>query len=345
MRIFRCPACGETLFFRNTTCGCGAEVAYDPDRAEFVVDFAPCRNRAEISCNWIAEGVGQADQDGQANGGALCRACAMSEVIPDTMLAENRAHWNEAEHAKRWVLANLARWGWFGPADSGPRPVFRLLAEQTSAGDVPVTMGHADGVVTINVSEADPAELARRRVELGETLRTMIGHYRHELGHFFFERLKHEPGFLDAFRATFGDEQADYAAALKRHYEQGAPANWQQSFISAYSSSHPHEDWAECFAHLLHHADITDSFVASGLQSPDAPAPDYDPYAETDAERLITFGAGLGIALNHVNRSMGLPDIYPFVLTPPIRSKLGVVHRWMHDARPAEAGTVKGAAA
>ncbi len=238
------------------------------------------------------------------------------------------------------MLANLSRWGWFTAADEGRRPVFRLLSEQTRAGEAMVTMGHASGVVTINVTEADPAERARRRVELGEPLRTVIGHFRHELGHFFFERLSERPGFVEAFRDTFGDERADYAAALQRHYDQGAPAGWQQTHISAYSTAHPHEDWAECFAHLLHLADIVDSFVASGLQSNHAPARDYDPYADADTERLITFGAELGLALNHVNRSMGLPDVYPFVLTPPIRAKLAFVHGQMHAARPeAEATT------
>ncbi len=326
MKIFQCPACGEALFFENATCSCGAEVGYDPDRADFTTQFVPCANRQVIGCNWIVEA-----------GGTLCRACAMTEVIPDTFHAENREHWAEAEQAKRWVLANLGRWGWFGPGDPGPRPVFRLLAEQTAAGAVQVMMGHDEGVVTINVTEADPAERVRRRVELHEPMRTMIGHFRHELGHFFFTRLAADPQFPEAFRALFGDERADYGEALQRHYAQGAPANWQRSYISAYSTAHPHEDWAECFAHLLHLADITDSFMASGLSSNDAPDPDYDPYAETDPQRLITFGAELGIALNHVNRSMGLSDIYPFVLSPPIRDKLGFVHRWMHRARPVEA--------
>lgn len=326
MRIFQCPACGETLFFSNMACACGAEVAYDPGRAEFTTEFEPCANRAEIACNWIAE----------AEGG-LCHACAMTEVIPDTFRGDNRQHWAEAEGAKRWVLANLARWGWFDASDDGPRPVFRLLAEHTAAGDVNVSMGHAEGVVTINVTEADPAERVRRRIQFGEPLRTMIGHFRHELGHFFFERLKGEPGFLDAFRAAFGDERADYAAALKKYYEEGAAPDWQNRHITEYSAAHPHEDWAECFAHLLHLADIIDSVIASGLSTPSAPGPDYDPYAEADAERLISLGAELGIALNHVNRSMGLNDIYPFVLKPPIREKLEIVHGWIRRTRPREA--------
>jgi hypothetical protein len=323
MRIFTCPDSGEALFFQNIACASGTEVAYDPDQGVFVTEFTPCANRAPIACNWMAEGEG-----------GLCRACAMTEVIPDTSTPQNRALWSEAELAKRWVLANLTRWGWFTEADEGRRPVFKLLSEQTASGEAPVTMGHADGVVTINVTEADPAERVRRRVELGEPLRTMIGHFRHELGHFFFQRLSERPGFVEAFRATFGDERSDYAAALQRHYAEGAPAGWQQTHISAYSTAHPHEDWAECFAHLLHLADIVDSFVASGLRSDDAPATDYDPYAERNADRLITFGAELGIALNHVNRSMGLVDIYPFVLTPPIRAKLAFVHVQMHAARP-----------
>ncbi len=151
----------------------------------------------------------------------------MTEVIPDTTTPQNVALWADAELAKRWVLANLARWGWFTSSDDGPRPVFRLLSEQTSAGETAVTMGHADGVVTINVIEADPAERVRRRVELGEPLRTMIGHFRHELGHFFFTRLAERPEFLEAFRAIFGDERADYAAALQRHYADGPPADWR----------------------------------------------------------------------------------------------------------------------
>lgn len=333
MRIFDCPACGTTVYFTNTRCGRGDEVAYDPDRAAFTTGFRPCANREWIACNWIAEGEG-----------ALCRACAMTEVIPDTFHAANRGLWSEAELAKRWVLANLARWGWFTAADPGRRPVFRLLAEQTSAGEVPVIMGHAAGVVTINVTEADPAERVRRRIKLGEPLRTMIGHFRHELGHYFFERLSEDEAFPDAFRATFGDERADYAQALKRYYDDGPPPDWRARHVTAYSAAHPHEDWAECFAHLLHLADIADSFVAAGLGAPAAPAPGYDPYADGDAGRLITFGAELGIALNHVNRSMGLPDIYPFVLAPPIRAKLAFVHGRLHAARP-DAGTAGAAGA
>ena len=322
MRIFCCPVCGGPVFFDDLVCHCGAEIAFDPEAAAFRSDALQCANRRTISCNWVAA-------DGPDS---LCRACAMTSVVPDQLRVDNVALWAEAERAKRWVLATLARWGWFAGGDAGARPEFHLLAEETSAGVAPVTMGHQNGLVTINVAEADPAHIVARREELGERLRTMIGHFRHELAHFLFERLASDPDFVLSFRETFGDERADYGAALDTHYRDGPRPDWQAEHITPYAASHPHEDWAECVAHLLHLADITDSFVAAGLSADCLPAPDYDPYREGDAERLVSIGAEIGIALNHANRSMGLSDIYPFVLTPPIRGKLAFAHRALAPA-------------
>ena len=320
MRIFSCPVCGRRLFFGNLACTCGASVAFDPEAASYVPLAAPCANRDLIGCDWVAE-----------QPGGLCRSCIMTEVIPDTFHGENRWLWSRSEQAKRWVLASLARWGWFTDRDPGRRPVFHLLAESTATGSVPVSMGHAGGLVTINVTEADPTESVRRREALGEAARTMIGHFRHELAHFFFARLAGRDGFLDTFREAFGDERADYAKALDTYYRNGPAPGWEARHVTAYAASHPHEDWAESFAHLLHLTDITDSFLAAELRSASLPGPDYDPYAETDAVRLITAGAHLGLALNHVNRSMGLPDIYPFALTQAVRAKLALVHRWIRS--------------
>lgn len=319
MRIHSCPNCAAPLSFENLVCACGSDLAYDVDGDRFTTLSNPCANRETIGCNWAAESAGE-----------LCSSCAMTEIIPDTFRNENLSLWAESELAKRWVLSNLARWGWFGTDDPGPRPVFHLLSESTGNGKVGVTMGHADGVVTINVAEADEAERTRRRARLGEKLRTMIGHYRHELGHFFFfERLGPQHGFTDRFRLLFGDERTDYAEALAKHYDKGPPHAWNTQHVTPYASSHPHEDWAETFAHILHLTDITDSFVAAGLVAPGLGNEGYDAYEERDAESLVTVGASLGIALNHVNRSMGLQDIYPFVLTPVIREKLGFAHRWI----------------
>jgi hypothetical protein len=324
VKKYSCPVCAGPLAFESLSCSCGAEVAYDPDGDRFRQLQWGCANRGEIGCNWAADAEGW-----------LCRSCVMTEVIPDTFHGENAELWAESERAKRRVLANLARWGWLTLADHGPRPVFHLLAETTGAGAAAVTMGHAGGVVTINVTEADDAQRIQRRSDLGERFRTMIGHFRHELGHFFMlERLRFQFGFEDRFRLLFGDERADYSGALQKHYRDGPPDNWNERHVTPYASSHPHEDWAETFAHLLHLTDIIDSFTASGLSAADIPGADYDAYSEEDAERLVMIGAGLGIALNHVNRSMGIEDIYPFILTPAIREKLGFVHRWMHAGPP-----------
>lgn len=315
MQIFACPACGGPVFFDNLLCACGAAVAYEPEAQHFVAAAATCANREAIGCNWAAAG-------------GLCHSCAMTEVVPDIADDANRFRWGEAEAAKRWVLANLARWDWLTAADPGARPVFEMLAEATSTGPARVTMGHADGRVTINVNEADPATRVARRVELGEPYRTMIGHFRHELGHFFFERLGEKSGFTTPFRALFGDERADYGEALKAHYAKGG-ALADAAHITGYATSHPHEDWAESFAHLLHLVDIADSFVAAGLTAPELAGCEVDPYSQAEGGPIVSAAAGLSIALNHVNRAMGLPDVYPFVLTPAVRDKLAFVHGWM----------------
>ena len=313
MQIFACPVCDGALYFDNLRCGCGAEVAFDLEGQRFLPLAAGCANREAIGCNWQAP-----------PNGALCASCAMTEVVPDLSTDDNRTLWAGAEAAKRWVLANLGRWGWLTAADPGRRPVFEMLGEETSAGEANVTMGHDSGRVTINVTEADAATRTQRRVELGEPYRTMIGHYRHELGHFFWERLAEAPDFVPAFRALFGDERADYGEALKAHYARPITPP-DAAHISHYASSHPHEDWAETFAHLLHLVDITDSFLAADLSSPTL-VRGFDAYRDEDTDHLLSVAAELGLALNHVNRSMGLPDLYPFVLTGPVREKLGFVH-------------------
>jgi hypothetical protein len=314
MRIFSCPACTGDLFFENQRCGCGAVVSFDPEAARFERAFAPCANRAAIGCNWVA------------GPGGLCRSCAMTEVVPQADAPGNAALWARAEAAKRWVLAGLARWGWLRAADPGARPRFHLLSEAVRGGEAPVVMGHAAGLVTINVSEADPAEIARRRAEMGEPFRTMIGHFRHELAHYLFERLARDAGTVGSIRATFGDERADYAASLRRHYADGPPEGWARAHVTAYAAAHPFEDWAETVAHLLHLTDMADGAEAAGLSLRGAPAPGWDAYAETDAARLLHLAAGLGVAFNHASRSVGLNDPYPFVLNRAVRGKLAFVH-------------------
>jgi hypothetical protein len=202
-----------------------------------------------------------------------------------------------------------------------------MLSEATSRGERNVVMAHDSGTITINVTEADVVELTERREQLGEKLRTMVAHFRHEIAHFLFERLSRDEQFLSEFRALMGDEREDYGAALARYYETGPAAGWEANHITRYATSHPHEDWAETLTHLQHLTDITDSAVSVGWRSPLLEDMAYDAYAEADTDRLLELGVHFSIAVNHINRSIGLGDIYPFVLTDGIREKLKFVHR------------------
>lgn len=315
MQIFRCPACSSRVYFHNLACSCGQEVSFDPDAQAMLAGARHCANRDDIACNWVAEE------------GDLCRSCAMTETVPDLRAEQNLPLWADSELVKRQMLAELARWGWFTPADIGPRPVFRMLSEETLHGEADVVMGHANGVITINVTEASEAVLARRQEQFEELYRTMLGHMRHEMAHFLFLRLAEDPAFLEDFRERFGDERADYAEALEQHYK--APKEPGSDYITTYATAHPHEDWAETLAHLQHLVSMLDSGLASGLRLPDFPAEGYDPYLETDTEALITRAVNLSIAVNHVNRALDLPDLYPFVLTQPVREKMALAHRWL----------------
>ncbi|MAK62730.1 MAG: hypothetical protein CMK09_17305 [Ponticaulis sp.] len=317
MHTYSCPSCHTTAYFRNLNCNnCGAELAFDPERNMFISGAAVCTNRSLISCNWIAE-----DEDG------YCRSCHMTDVVPDTFKDVNVKLWAEAETSKRWVLINLARWGWFTAADKGRRPKFHLLAESTSRGRDVVMMGHADGLITINVTEADPVVREQRRDDLDERLRTMTAHFRHEIAHFLFDRLKEDPTFHAGFRELFGDETQDYRTALDTYYDVGAPSNFHETYVTRYASAHPHEDWAETTAHMLHLTDILDSAAAFGLQCDGMPRRNYDAYKEPEGEALITQALELGLALNQVNRSMGLQDLYPFVISAIARKKLIFAHK------------------
>ena len=219
MRLFPDPnpGCDGVLFFDNLVSPSGIAVAYDPGARSFVSDAHFCANRDAIGCNWIA-----------AAPDALCDACAMTTLSPDLSMPGIVGKWKAAEAAKRWVLDNLRRWRWFGPEDTGPFPMFHMLAE----GENPVVMGHAKGVVTISVEESDPVLRAARREALDERFRTMIGHVRHEIAHLLWWRLGIVPGFVEAFRELFGDERSDYPAALERYYTDGPPADWQVRFLT-----------------------------------------------------------------------------------------------------------------
>ena len=318
MQVFHCPACATPLWFDNDRCGCGQEVSFDPETQTMVTATARCANHAEIGCNWPPETDG------------YCRSCAMTEIVPDLRSPDNVPLWARTEAGKRWMLANLGRWGWFTLRDTGQRPIFRLLSEETLTGEARVTMGHADGVITINVTEADTAIRAQRQAELGELYRTMLGHMRHEVAHFLFVRLSATAGFSEKFREIFGDERADYGEALKHHYV--TPGQAGDHHVTSYATAHPHEDWAETVAHLQHLVDLADSSTAVGLSFRQETAQAYDAYVLEDTHTVLDLAVRRSMAITHVNRALDLPDLYPFVLAQGVRAKLAFAHGHLRTA-------------
>lgn len=318
MQVFHCPACGQRVYFENLFCACGAQLYYEPEAREMWNDAAPCANRETIQCNWAA-----------IPGAALCRSCTMSAVLPALNVGVNQMLLARAERAKRWVLANLSNWKWFTDADQGTRPRFQMLSENTGGQRTEqITMGHAGGNIVINVTEADELIRVQRQHQLGEQYRSMVGHFRHELAHFLFDRLSLSDEFPAAFRAVFGDERADYSAALQQHYAD--PKSPGTGYITSYATAHPHEDWAETVAHLLHMVDFTDSFVSTGLMMDGVPQ-DYGPYRDEDTNRLMTIASKVAIAINDINRALDNSDLYPFVVTPQIRQKIAFAHGWLQN--------------
>src|ERR1700730_4374118 len=164
------------------------------------------------------------------------------------------------------------------------------------------------------------------RVSMGEPYRTLLGHFRHECGHFYWDKLVRDGGKIESCRALFGDESENYEGALKRHYASGAPPTWQQEFVSAYATSHPREDFAETFAHYLHIVDTLETARAFGLRTrpavPDGDMlranVDFDPHRCRDINQIIDVWLPLTLAMNWITRSMGQHDLYPFVLSPRV---------------------------
>lgn len=353
MKLFRCQACDQVLHFENVRCErCGRELGFlaeamrlsalEPAGAGvFRTLAAPgqrvrrCANAAHDACNWLIP----EDADSP-----LCRACRHNRTVPDLTAAEHLPPWRAWQVAQRRLTYSLLKLR-LPLADRLEDPAHGLawdvLADPTDGGPAVLT-GHAEGVITLALAEADDAERERRRSAMGEPYRTLLGHVRHESGHHYWDLLVRDakPDRLDAFRETFGDERADYAAALARHHTEGPPAGWGERFVSAYATAHPWEDFAETWAHWLHIVDTLEMASAFHL-SLDAAADrtgllsaaiDLDPYAAGEIGALIEAWLPLTHAVNSLNRCMGAPDLYPFVLTEPVVAKLGWVHRLVQEA-------------
>lgn len=333
MKRFDCPECQGEVHFDNSAClYCNTRIAYDSAAERFVAlgkanQVQPCQNRELAGCNWLA-----------LPGGPFCTACRHNRTIPDTDLAENVSNWRAIEQAKRYLFYSLLKWNLPHPTrDEAPDGLgFDFLTDSYDEDGNLVTAltGHDDGLITLNIAEGNDAEREARRGAMGEPYRTLIGHMRHEVGHYYWQVLVRDNGKLAAFRALFGDDRMDYGKALEAHYANGARPDWQEQFISSYASAHPWEDFAETWAHYIHIVDASETAHAFNLSlsSPLGHEVDLDtnPYTRATLAETLADWVPLTVAVNCINRSMGQPDLYPFVLSDPVERKLGFIHDLVH---------------
>ncbi|MDB5379638.1 MAG: putative cytosolic protein [Rubritepida sp.] len=352
MRLYKCQNCGQVLHFENTLCvKCQATLGYLPeanvlsalDPAEQQGDFTAkaqpgtyrfCDNVVNGACNWLVPAEGPQ---------RFCLACRHNRTIPDLSDPVNGERWQKIEVAKRRAFYSFIRLGLpLANREEDPQGLaFDFLADAPEVGTQVMT-GHDEGLITLALIEADDAERVKRRSAMGEPYRTLLGHFRHESGHYFWDRLVRDGGRLEDCRAVFGDDSQDYEAALQHHYDQGPPADWQEHFVSAYATAHPWEDFAETWAHYLHIVDTLEMARSLGMEI--APRADqtgdlstevaFDPYRSTDIEALMDAWVPLTVAVNSLNRSMGIPDLYPFVLSPAVVAKLGFIQSLTHGGVP-----------
>ena len=333
MRDFRCPRCGQHLAFENSLClSCGSPVGFSlPDMAFLVIaddseagtsgtvdaqERHLCANLHLAQCNWLVD-VQPVRQ--------LCASCRLTRTRPRDGDTAALAAFAEAERAKRRLVTELHELR-LPVVDRQQDPQYGLAFDLLSSADEPVITGHDDGLITVDLAEGDDVHREQLRVAMDEPYRTMLGHFRHEIGHYYFYSLvAQRPDRLAQFVWLFGDPSTDYQAAIDRHYQQGPPGGWEDDYVSAYATMHPAEDWAETFAHYLHIRSTLDTSAAYGL------APATGTYQRkilgpSAFDTIIEMWLPLAWSLNMVNRSMGKPDLYPFVLPSTVLDKMRLVH-------------------
>tara|TARA_R110001599_G_scaffold76833_2_gene209845 strand:+ start:1279 stop:2454 length:1176 start_codon:yes stop_codon:yes gene_type:complete len=376
MKTFKCSCKdNQILFFESSSCvACKRVVGlndnfdkvepyeFDEENGQYfkpkqpLIRYQKCDNNAEFKvCSGMVNlntFVPVPDKDE-----VLCFACRFNETIPDLSIVEHIPLWKKMEIAKRRALFTLKALSL--PLQTiAQNPEDGLSFDFTTDRDVndhfvsklqgqeAVFTGHNCGHITINLAEANDVARSHTKLAMGERYRTLLGHFRHELGHYYFDRLiAGSPEKHALCKKYFGDDELDYQASLKRHYKDGAPENWRENFISEYATMHPYEDWAETWAHYMHIMDTLETaknFSITGSTQGRAadkeevgelnlPQDAYFFSSQTSITSILDTWMDFAIILNSLNRSMGMNDAYPFVLTQAVRTKLSFIHHAIHD--------------
>lgn len=349
MQLFECSNCHQPVYFDNNYCtACQHILGFDSTQMQMVAlqgqaedavliepnqqtKYKFCQNKQYNVCNWLLHEQDEAE---------FCVACALNRVIPNLSDLEYRQRWHKIELAKHRLVYALLRWKL--PVENKIQNpdlglAFDFKADPNSPNEPKVMTGHDNGLITLNIAEADDVERAMARDNMDEVYRTLLGHFRHEVGHYYWDVLVDGTAYLEPCRALFGDERMDYQEALDRHYHQGPPADWMDHYISPYATMHPWEDWAETWAHYLHIVDVletADSFgikirpkVVEGQQNHlmnlDV---QQNPYYTQSFDEIYQAWLPVAFAMNSLNRSMGQEDFYPFVINREVQNKLKFIH-------------------
>lgn len=333
MRDFTCPTCGQHLTFENSVClSCGSALGFSLDDMALLVitdtdenghagavdedQYQLCANLHLAECNWLVKA---------SQGGRLCASCALTRTRPADTDTAAMAAFAEAEQAKRRLIAELHELK-LPIVGRDQDPEFGLAFDLLSSEGDKVFTGHHNGVITLDLAEGDDVHREQLRIAMDEPYRTLLGHFRHEVGHYYFYRLvAPSQDYSTRFGELFGDPDADYQAALDRHYQDGPPAGWEDDFVSSYATMHAAEDWAETFAHYLHIRDTLDTAAAFGF-APAGATFERKILGPSGFDTIIEMWLPLAWSLNMVNRSMGHADLYPFVLPPAVLEKMRFVH-------------------
>ena len=346
MKVYKCSNCQSPLYFENNVClNCQHNIGFDSDRLMLITlesnhsgdwydisntekAYRYCENNSYGTCNWLIP---------VNHHSCFCIACSLNRTIPSLSDQGNLYKWKNIEVAKHRLIYSLLKLHLAVQPKENEEDkkgiAFDFVASKYE-GEKVIT-GHENGVITLNIEEADETARTRNKLNLGERYRTLLGHFRHETGHYYWDLLIKTSRLTERFREVFGDERKDYTEALEKYYHTPFPYNWANSFISVYATSHPWEDWAETWAHYLHMMDTLETAYSFGVRINPEKVNDQqymqahikkDPYKISDFDEIIKMWLPLTYAVNSLNRSMGHADFYPFVIMPAVVEKLRFIH-------------------